>query len=90
MAQYNSLSQLRGELTEDDADKRATAYSAVLEADVKPSDVLGPQVSDEARTALVDGGVIPEDDGGGRPGSEALEEAVELLREIRDNTGGSA
>lgn len=85
--QYDSMAELRAALTDEDPDRRAPAYGAVMEADLEPSAVLG---QDPPETALVDAGIIPERPSDtGRPSSEVREEQLSVLKEIRDAvTGG--
>lgn len=80
--EYPSLSDLRSDLTADDPDERASAYSAVLEADLVVSDVLGQEPPSEE---LVEAGVIPENDTSNQPSTvEQRRRNEELLTEIRD------
>lgn len=93
MADFPNLAALRRGLTTDDADQRGQAYQAVLQADVQPSEVLGADPAEETVEALESADVIPEGSGSGggrgRRVDEREEEIVELLKEIRDNTGGA-
>lgn len=84
LTDYNNLAALRAALTDDDPDRRATAYGAVyeLDADVKPSDVLATNPSEETVQALVDGGVIPSGSANGATGREQLARVVELLERL--------
>lgn len=87
--QYSNLAALRSELTTDDPDERANAYGAVMEHDVQPSQVLGNDPDDEAVEKLVEAGVIPEQAAnGGRSAAEREEEALAVLKEIRDAVQG--
>lgn len=92
---YDDLAQLRGALTAEDPDRRATAYSAVLEQDLDVSTILKGDVPETAVQGLRDGGVIPEADESetGPPAASVRQETLEVLKEIRDavqNDGGSA
>lgn len=90
MADYNSLAALRGELTEDDPDRRAEAYSAVMEQDLQPSEVLASQPDEAVVQGLVDGGVIPEQrDADREPAHKQRAKMLDLLQTIADNTGGA-
>lgn len=83
--QYNGLPDLRQALTADEANRRAEAYSAVLEHDIPPEDVLS---ANPPKDALQDAGVIP-DSGPEMPAaSEDRQEKLQLLREIRDLLAG--
>lgn len=85
MSEYPNLAALRGELTEDDPDRRASAYQSVMQAGLEVSAVLGGDPDEAVVEQLAQKGVIPETtDDEGRPAHEVREEQVELLREIRD------
>lgn len=95
--EYNSLAELRSELTADDPDERANAYGSVMGQDVQVSQVLGTDPDEVALRDLRAAGVIPEESSSaGRSKAERDEEVVELLVEVRDllvdieaNTGGA-
>lgn len=83
---YDGLAQLRAELTADDPDRRAPAYGAVMEAGLKPSQVLGQQPPE---AQLVGAGVIPESASeSSRPARAVREETLEVLKDIRDAVQG--
>lgn len=91
MPNYPSLSALRAALTADDPDKRAEAYSDVMNVDLQPSEVLATEPGDAVVQSLADGGVIPETASDpGKPAVDQRQEIIDLLTEIRDNTAGSA
>lgn len=86
MAEYNSLPELRGKLTVDNPDERASAYQSVLQADLEVSDVLS---NDPPVSALEEAGVIPQDKAKSyESAAEYREQTVELLQEIRDAVSG--
>lgn len=89
MPQFSNLASLRGGLTADDPDRRAEAYSAVLNADLQPSQVLESSPEDDVVETLVDAEVIPASAGGGRqPINQRWERIEELLERIVENTEG--
>lgn len=83
---FASLAELREALRSDDDDRLQTAYEAVYDADLRPSEV---QSSDPPVPNLVAGGVIPEGDPDGPPIGHRWDRIEELLEEIASNTGGS-
>lgn len=81
---YPTLAALRSGLTEDDADSRAEAYSSVLEADVKPSAVLGSSPDEAEVQKLVDASVIPSSGGEQSTVAERQNRIIELLEDIKE------
>lgn len=92
MAEYNSLPELRADLTAEDPDERAQAYSAVLSADLDVSDVLS---SDPPEDQLVKEDVIPAPDSSesfpaaAKTRQETVSLLEDILEELKQMNGGS-
>jgi hypothetical protein len=90
MPPYPNLPALRADLTSDDPDARGSAYRAVYEADLEPSDVLAEDPDESVIDRLVGAEIIPEGRTADRPSSaEYQADIVALLEQIVSNTGGS-
>lgn len=81
MAEYSSLAELRADLTADDPDERASAYGAVLSADIEVSEVLS---SNPPEDDLREAGVIPELDESDTlpPAAETRKRTNDLLEQV--------
>lgn len=86
LTEFQNLAALRSALRSDGPEKD-TAYESVYDAGLRPDDVLG---SDPPEEQLAEQGVIPAPEQQGPPAVEQRAQIIDLLKEIRDNTGGSA
>lgn len=84
---YESVAALRAALTSDSPDRRAEAYSDILQVDVQPTSILETPPDSAALRTLRRAGILAEERNQGPPASELWSDVVALLEEIRDNTG---
>lgn len=84
--QYESLASLRQDLNSDDRGRMLDAADSVRDAGLSVDEVTS---QDPPTEALVGAGIVPPTSSA-KPAQSQREEMVDLLRQIEQNTGGSA